>query len=207
MRDILKLALEDDTSGKAGNEIEHVIYARLENMSLLKTASGVERQEQWNICVDKNELNAGSGGVRVRKTVVGDEEPVYVLTTKVRKGDNSKIETSVPTSVDMFESFKFLADDGLIKDRHHFPVQGTTLVWEVDMFLKPDGTYYEWCKIDLEVNSLDDPIPELPIEFAEVIMPKGYGRQDEEKSKALIEKLYDQFFRSPNEYRLRAEQK
>lgn len=204
MRKILRtaraLAMEEEANGKVVHEKEHVIYAKLSNVDLLQAASGKVRQEQWGIYIDKTDDNAGQGSVRVRLVQEEGKPDQYVLTTKVKKDDSTKLEVTVPTTQDNFLQFKFLSNDGLRKDRYHFPIQGTDLVWEIDMFLKEDGTYHEWCKIDLEVDDLEAPIPELPIEFDEVILPKGYGRKDEATAETLIETLYDQCFKTKNTF-------
>lgn len=198
------VAVEEASDGKAIREIEHTIYARLTDQSQLKKASSMEKHEQWEIKISKSDLNAGKGGIRVRKTEVGDGAPEYVLTTKVVANDaGDKIELPIPTNEDNFQQIKFLAERGMIKHRYHFPVVGTELVWEVDMFPKQDGEgYHEWCKIDLEVNDRETPIPELPLNFEEVIMPKGYGRQDDAVAEEQITKIYDQCFLARNPFLL-----
>lgn len=195
-------ALEEVADGKAIREIEHTIYARIVDFGQLQKAASMEKHEQWEIKVPKTDLNAGRGGIRVRKTEIEGGEPVYVLTTKITANESGdKIELPIPTNEDNFHQIKFLSERGMIKHRYHFPIVGTELVWEVDMFPKQDGEgYHEWCKIDLEVQDRDAPIPELPLNFEEVIMPKGYGREDEEASEAKVTALYDQCFLARNPF-------
>lgn len=198
------VSMEDATDGQAQHEIEHVLFGRLEDFSQLEAAASKVEQEQWNICVEQTDANAGSGGVRVRKTVIEGSDPLYELTTKIRvEGDSDQaakaaIETTVPTTKDQFESFRFLCDDGLIKDRYRFPIIGTEMVWEVDCFKKDDGGYQEWVKIDLEVPSADTAIPDLPLKFAEVIFPEGYGREGDQSAK--LDEIWQSFY-TPNPYR------
>lgn len=201
------VATEEASDGKAIREIEHTIYARLSDQSQLKKATSMEKHEQWEIKISKSELNAGKGGIRVRKTEVEGGTPEYVLTTKVvANAAGDKIELPIPTNEDNFQQIKFLSERGMIKHRYHFPVVGTDLVWEVDMFPKQDGEgYHDWCKIDLEVQDRETPIPELPLNFEEVIMPKGYGRQDDAVAEEQITKLYDQCFLARNPF-LQAQQ-
>ena len=88
----------------------------------------------------------------------------------------------------------------MIKDRYTFLVPGTDLKWEVDCFKQPDGKYYPWVKIDLEVTNRNDPLPQLPMHFRDVIMPKGFGRADEAESEAKIKELYERYFLTPNTF-------
>lgn len=175
---LLRIALEEASDGKMFKEIEHVFYGRLIDIEELKKAASVESQEQWEIRIPKTEENANSGSIRIRKTTVGDAEPEYILTTKVSAGGGDKIEVPIPTTADNFEQFKILSFAGMRKDRYHFPVEGTDLVWEVDMFLKPEGGYHEWVKIDLEVSDRGAAIPSLPIELKDVIT-SDYGMRTE----------------------------
>lgn len=192
-----RTALEEVSDGKAVKEIEHTFYARLVNPDDLLQAAGKEHQEQWEIKIDKSDKNASKGSIRIRKTVKENSEPEYVITTKVPvPGTNDKIETPVPTTEGQFKSFKVMAESGMIKDRFFFPVDGSDLVWEIDMFLKPEGGYFEWCKIDLEVKSREDQIPPLPIEFAGIIMNQTGERTEEEETR--VRALYDTEFLTKN---------
>jgi hypothetical protein len=192
-------ALEEVADGKAFKEVEHTFYARLADMDELLKASHKEYQEQWEIKVGKTAENAAKGSIRIRKTVKdGASEAEYVLTSKVQlNGAGDKIEVPVPTTVAMFESFKYLSDKGMIKDRYFFPVDGSDLVWEVDMFHKPEGGYYDWCKIDLEVKNRQDAVPPLPIEFRDIITNGNGQRTPEEEAR--VTALYSQEFLTKNQ--------
>lgn len=201
----LRPALEA-ADGRAVNEIEHVIYARIVDMDQLKKAASIEHQEQWEIKIPKTDGNAGSGSIRVRKTWVEGSDPTYEIVTKVKKNaDGDKIEVSLPGNENVFLQFKFLSESGMIKDRHRFPVEGTDLVWEVDMFKKADGTYHNWCKIDLEVPSRNDQLPELPMQFATIIMPEGMGEDDKIDREKTITNLYRECFLTTNTFLSRNE--
>jgi len=117
-------------------------------------------------------------------------------------GSNSKKkEIPIPASEDWFIGFQFLADQGMIKDRYHFPIVGTDLVWEVDCFPKEGGGYHEWVKIDLEVSDLSAPLPEFPIQFEDIILPVGVGKLSKEEHDEQVSKLYDECFISPNPFK------
>lgn len=206
MRGMLRraLALEEASDGKAFREIEHTFYARLSNVGDLAKAASQEHQEQWELRFPKTTQNGGSGSVRIRKTIVGQGVPEYVLTTKtLASHDGDKIEVPVPTTEPMFRQFKLMSEKGMVKDRYHFPIEGTELVWEVDMFLMPGGQvgvgpYHEWCKIDLEVKSREATIPPFPLDTEELITAPFGKRTEEEEAK--ITALYESGFTMKNVY-------
>jgi len=72
------------------------------------------------------------------------------------------------------------------------------LVWELDLFLKPDGTYYDWIKMDLEVGEGNEnaPLPPFPIELSDIISAPYGSRTPEEE--AIVSKLYDTIFATRN---------
>lgn len=199
----LRVALEDNSDGQAHREIEHTFFARLENKDLLKEAKGMEHQEQWEIRIEKTDKNAVTGKFRVRKTVKDGADPEYVLTCKTAGKDEGSIEVGVPVSEQMFTQFKMMAEGGMVKDRYFFPVEGSDLVWEVDMFLRKgsqpgSGEYEDWCKIDLEVPSLDMALPPLPQGFSEVIT-NPYGKRTEAEDAKVLSLFHNEFL-TPNPY-------
>lgn len=200
----LNVALEDDHSGKPVKEIELVFYAKVLDKLELQNATRSEHQEQWELKIPKEENNAGNGQIRIRKTEKKGEQPEFVLTTKVQVNDlGDRIESGVPTTITMFKQFKALCSVGMRKDRYFFPDAETGLVWEVDMFLVP-GTkpgefrYHDWCKIDLELQDHDTPIPPFPIKLGEVITAQHGKRTSEEET--IVRNLYGNVFKTPNEY-------
>lgn len=191
--------MEEDTSGKAQKEIEHIVYGRLTDFAQLSNAASRESQEQWQVKMVKSDKNAGEGAIRVRKSQIDGADPNYYLTLKTR-AKVGNLESTLSCGEDMFTMMKFLADFGMVKDRYRFPVPNTELVWEVDVFKKPDGTYHDWVKIDLEVEDLSAPLPELPLKFADVIMPADLEGQDKEKHNATLDVLYNSVFKTPNSF-------
>jgi hypothetical protein len=198
------LAMEEIANGQPVKEIEHTIYAKVVSPSELERAASKENQEQWEIRVPKTDGNAGDGSMRVRKTWQDgkEEEATYVRTSKVKMNDQGdKIELPMPSNKDEFTVFKFLGSNGMRKVRFVFPIIGTNLKWEIDMFPKPDGEgFHEWCKIDLEVKDRNQPIPEFPIALTDVILPEGYGRPTGGNEEGQVRALYDQFFMMKNEF-------
>jgi hypothetical protein len=187
------ISLEDEADGVKRVEKEREFYVQLSDLEQLKKATSKESQEQWTIKLEKTDDNAGSGNFRVRKV---DTEGVikYIFTTKTVQGQGLRDECSVEVSEQMFNMFKVLAETGMIKDRYSFPVEGTDLVYEVDMFLKPDGSYHPWAKIDLE-NPPEQP-PPLPVVVDAFIDGKT---QDAEQRKQITQ-LYEDMFLTPNHF-------
>jgi CYTH domain-containing protein len=202
MSNLLRLALEEASDGKANKEIERVFYAKLSDFEQLKKADSYEDQEQWEVPVARTEKNGGEGRIRIRKTTFQDGRVEYVLTTKLkmkgsRPGAQAAVEVSIPTTEANFAQFKILAENGMIKRRYHFPAGG--LVWEIDVFPGCDKgkTQCDWVKIDLEMPSTSTAIPELPIQYDELI---DGATQLSEKQQETLDWLYDNEFKSTNGY-------
>lgn len=201
----LVVAMEQDVQdGKTFREHEHEFYVEIDDFEQLKNAASVDLQEQWNIRIDKTEGNAAKGALRIRQIYQGDldlgpnqkpqGEAQYVLTTKVNQGIGKRLEVPVPTTEDAFNLFAMLSDSGMIKHRYHFPVDD--LVFEVDMFLNPEGGYYPVAKIDLEVKNMSGEIPELPIKVKSCI--KGDTQDKAERDQ--ITAWFDQYFITKNKF-------
>lgn len=183
---------EENTSGKKGKENEREFYVQISNFEQLKKAASVEKQEQWSFKIPKTDDNAGGGAIRARK-IESNGVVKYVFTIKVILDQGLRDDCSVETTEDMFELFKVLCEKGMIKDRYNFPVEGTDLVYEVDLFRMPDGSYAPWAKIDLE-NPPEQP-PPLPITVDAFID----GKTKDPEQKKQITKLYEQYFLTNNQ--------
>ena len=197
-----KPSLEDDASGQMKKEVEHVFYARLSDFTQLARAAGREMQRQWEIKIPLSEKNGAQGGQRIRHSVYLNErrEAEYTDTTKVRLNQNGDaIECGIPSTDERFALFMLLAESGMNKIRYSFPDADSGLTWEVDMFLRPDGGFYDWCKVDLEVPSRETPIPAFPLQFEELIKGTHGERTDSEKAK--VSELYENCFLTKNYFR------
>ena len=209
----LLVALEEQATGKASFEREYVFYAKLTDPSILEKASHVESQEQWSMNVEKTDKNYCSGRIRIRKT--DDNGKIsYVQTIKTpikpMQADTEASDTTVPdasqnmlevaidASEDAFKQFKLIADQGMIKTRYSFPIEGTELKFEVDVFHLPNGEKSQWVKIDLEVDQPLESIPSLPEGFSDAIMNQKDDQTDEERQ--LIRSLYETVFLTKNEH-------
>lgn len=190
----------EDVSGRTSAEIERVVYVRVKNFDFLDKASGASRQEQWSVKVAKTDENAGSGSIRVRK-VTNLREPgaavMYVLTSKLDVGQlGSAAETSESSTVDQFNVFKYLANKGMLKDRYVYDIPGTDHKWEVDCFPKPGEMYHDWVKIDLENWPRGEQLPQLPMEFLE--MMEGTKGEMSPEAQDKVSRMYQDIFLLPN---------
>lgn len=207
------IAMESDVeNGKLFRERERVIYARLSDLNQLNDAISADSQEQWQIKIPKTENNSAKGSIRVRRVLplvkdgeqfkaqllpktMGTPDPFqYVLTVKAERQADDRLEVPIPATSAMFNLFKSLAENGMIKHRYHFPIDDTGLVFEVDVFMKEDGTYHEWVKIDLELKDISVDIPLLPFKVEEVI----YDNTQDDKEKKRIRELYETIFLKKN---------
>lgn len=198
------------------HEDELVMYGKITDFEGLKQAKKKESHEQW-------EIKTKHGRVRVRKTTKDGLDPVFDLTFKT-KSVNAGIEGNMEQTIDidetMFNSFKQLAEGGMVKDRYCFEVQSievknasgvrdievSDMFYEVDVYFNEDGSYNENVKIDLEVNPLLDQInanhkdlgdfninvkvSHLPMKVVDVILSRGASESDQK----IISNLYDTVF-------------
>lgn len=208
----LLVAMEEQATGKANFETEYVFYAKLADKGILEKAAHVETQEQWSLKIAKTDTNYASGTIRIRRTddngkisyVQTIKTPVKPLERDTEKSDavvadasQNMLEVAIDASEDAFNQFKMIADQGMKKTRYTFPIEGTELKFEVDVF---DGQDSEtpWVKIDLEVDKPLESVPALPEGFSDVIVNQKNEQTDEEKE--LIWNLYENVFLVKNEY-------
>jgi CYTH domain-containing protein len=178
------LGLEDMENGQISREKEYVWYGRLTDSEQLKKAAGQEKQRQ-------SSLKGKGGTIRVRETI-GLGQVRYTLTAKAYSGRGDAKEVSAPVSKDMHEVFKMLSGESMDKIRYTFPIEGTELKWEVDVFIDAQGNPKEWVKIDLEVPDETSEWPPLPVTLADMI----FGGNDEytPEQKAKLDELYATVF-------------
>lgn len=180
----MRIALEDLENGEVSREKEYVWYGRLANPEELKKAIGHETQKQSSV-------KAKGGTIRVRETVAMGQLR-FTLTGKAYVGRGDAKEVSMPASEDMYEVFKAIAGESMDKIRYTYPIEGTDLKWEVDVFIDLHGNPKEWVKIDLEVPEETSEWPPLPITLSDMI----FGGNDEytPEQRAKLDELYANVF-------------
>lgn len=186
----MRLSME----GVGNKEVEIEIYGRVPDMAALKaSAASQERQEQWGVYIPKTDRNNATGNIRVRYT----EGKGYVLTSKVKEADGSdEVELEVPEA--LMKHLRAFAESGLIKTRYFFPIDGTDLIYEVDVFENHNGES-QWVKVDLESPGgipLDN-LPEFPFDLEDVrIIRPGFKSEED---LAFVRKLFDEEFNTSSQ--------
>ena len=203
-KNLMQLALESGVQdGEKKPEIEYVVFARLIDRAVLAADPHPELQEQWQIPIGEKAGQPPDLTLRIRKSGQrGIRSPsTYVQTIKtpprsVEGGPVMRHEIETPSSFEAFGALRACSKSGMVKERYRFPIPGTELVWEMDVFPKDDGTYSEWVKIDLEVKAPLSSLPPLPPGLADAITNQWDDRTDEEKM--IIDNLFKtEFRRSP----------
>ncbi len=158
------VSMESLIEGIAEREIEYCLYVRLDDIEeLKKKAVKSERHEQWSIPTGKPDCDT-----RERIRLIDGIRPTQAVKTK----DKSKVgveEVEDDITMDMFIAKRRMAVDGYFKTRYFLPTSIRGLIWEVDVFYTNGGDLSPWVKVDLEVKSLNDPIPLFPLAHNRVI--------------------------------------
>lgn len=147
-------------------EKEIVIYAKIGNMAGLEEATRNEKQYQIERMLDTGITS------RVRKTTKEDEE-TYEFTIKHKNVDDnvqSSNEYTIAADESFMKGYEKIADRYMDKVRYVYSSSNIILNtningedvsinipnidYEVDTYIKKDGTYSEWCKIDIEVDKI-----------------------------------------------------
>lgn len=171
------IALESNET-KENKESEVVIYARIGDFRGLEQAGVKVRHHQI-----ESEFSNGQR-CRVRKIEDGNQT-IYEYTYKLKVNTNADMsinkEFTVQVDKEFFDNFKYVGTKQIIKDRYIFPSENVELtyiegenkkvisipsiIYEVDVYEKEDGSFSKYCKIDVEVDSiinfLDKEYPEL----------------------------------------------
>lgn len=158
------VSLESLMSGNVEREIEFTMYVQLEDLEeLKKRAIRTERHEQWSMPLEK-----GSVDGKMRLRLIDNTRPT--MCTKIKRANMiGSDEVEMDISMDMFNSLREMAVDGYIKTRYTIASNIRELLWEVDVFLSNGGAAHPWVKVDLEVKSMNDPIPMFPLAHSRVI--------------------------------------
>lgn len=151
-------SLEGLIDGSLHQEIEFCIYAEIKDLDELKSrAIDTERHEQWRMPLVQSKVD---GKMRLR--LIDDARAT--MATKIKRENMpgcEEVESDI--SMDQFRHLKQMAVDGYIKYRYTVPSNIQGLNWEVDVFYSNGGSMHPWVKIDLEVKSMNDPIPAFPV--------------------------------------------
>jgi len=154
------------------NEEEFCFYVEVSDDTIEKMTADAASQtyfEQYELPVWAADLKSVEGRIRARKCVPDNALPTFVLTMKGRSatldnGATTRPEAmDLPLDADQFQVFCKLAASFTKKRRLKVPVAGTPtdapLFWEIDVYLRADGTTSKWVKVDLEHSPSLPPFP------------------------------------------------
>lgn len=175
---------------KTLEEIEYIFFLKVKDLNEIRQkAKSWETQEQWSILFPKFGMESI---VRVRRTVKDSVEK-FVLTSKIAIDSvKGKWELEEEVERSHFDVIKERAESGMIKERYFFPIEGTDLVWEFDVFKDSNGKDIEWVKVDLEVPAPLDRIPPFPVAFTDSVLKQPKQRSDEEAS--FVSRLFKEHY-------------
>lgn len=169
--------------GERHIEREYTAYAEVADFEWTNDAKHRELHEQWKI-------NYAEGSkVTGRLRLINNRRYTEAVKQPLR-GEEGYYECEQDISPDMFEMKKLACTDGYLKERFEFPIEGTDLKWEVDVFKSRSGGRSKWIKIDLEYHSKNDPIPDFPIDIVghPIIMERVMPADVED----FVNKLWDE---------------
>lgn len=167
------LSLESVINGKLQRELEYTLYAKLKDMSQLERAFEKEEHEQWSLPLDTDKP------VKLRLRLINGRR--YTMAAKLKTpGVLGCDEVEDDISPDTFKVLRIGATAGYKKTRYNFKIPNSELKWEIDVFLDQNGSPHPWVKIDLEVNTPDDEVPDLPVDIESLIVDNGPKQTMEE---------------------------
>lgn len=150
------IGIESIITGKLQEEIELTIYAEMTDLNDLSKAVSKEMHEQYDTPLQTE--------TDVRMRIRGVNGKRWIQTIKVPHKDkpgNWEVEHDI--SEDAFKLLRAATPkEGYVKERYFFPVVGTDLVYEVDVYRNNGGIQHAWVKIDLEFKDMSVEIPPLP---------------------------------------------
>ena len=152
----------------SNSETEIVIYGHIVDFTGLDTAKAIEEHYQAEV------YGTPTGKIRVRKTI-NSSITTYEQTIKEKQpiqsdGDIAvSIEFNRVIDPDFFDAFYRIATRRVHKKRYTFEIENVvlkvddpniasievpSLIYEVDIFMKADGSLVPWCKIDIEIDKV-----------------------------------------------------
>lgn len=156
-----------------GVEVELCFYGEITNPKGLAEATSTELQEQYEFRLPPTEDGKKRGRQRVRKTTI-DNQARYVQTLKVpMPEEEGKIQGETEYDTEIGEDFwkawrQTYCCPGVMKQRYVFLSQKVELQYkgqtfelpevkfEIDVFINKEGQRSKWCKIDIEIQHLQE---------------------------------------------------
>lgn len=187
------LSMEDAMAGISQQELEHAFYVKIDNFDLLSNATEKQRIEQASFYTE----NKGKGSLMMRSRKInymasadkqGLEEIIFCTKTPNTgtAGAAQMMEVELPGSKEQHALYMQFGS-AIFKDRYRFAVVGTTLFWDVDVFLNKDGSYSNWARLEVEVKDLNAPVPEFPFAVQDSFSADDNERRDALRKAGLVQ--------------------
>lgn len=177
------ISVENLDQGKLEKEMELTLYVHMNDLQDLSRAVSKEIHEQYGVPLETE--------TKVKQRIRAINNKRWLLAVKsplVGKPGNYECELDI--SNDMFKLLRSATpEDGYVKERYFFPITGTELVWEVDVFRNNGGTQHEWVKVDLEFTDTTMEVPPLPFKTKAIIFSDKADLTNAEKD--WIDQLWD----------------
>lgn len=178
--DLSRLKMEA-IDGEKHIEREYTAYARVKDFSWIDDAPEHEHHLQWKI--DYGEDSKLKGRLRL---INGRRYTETVKEDLISEEGSYECEYDIPR--DAFEMKRKHCKEGYSKDRYNFPISGTNLKWEIDVFKSKSGGRSDWIKIDLEYNSKSDIDFALPIEVTDLFL---VGKDSPQEAHDMAKQLWE----------------
>lgn len=178
------VSIEGQVDGKARKELEYTFYGKVADLSQLGRAIHKEVHEQWSLKLDTDKE------ARVRIRAINNMR--WIMTTKYKyEGVLGWEEVECDISKDMFEHLKKVSERGYFKTRYNFRVEGSDLLWELDVFKDINGQDHPWVKLDLEVSEeIKGKFPKLPVDFVKGEFIAHQNKEQTEQESGFIKNLW-----------------
>lgn len=194
----LTVSLEAAANGETVKEREYEIYGTIEDIEAMSGAASSEFQEQWGLVCNEGAEAGIFGNIRVRKTVVGENQVSFTQTIKVKEEDGND-ENEIEIGGATFDLFKKLVPNGLLKTRYFFPMEDSDLTLEVDVFQDLQGVQCLDIKIDLEVpEGMTVEQITLPFKMTDIRVIKPGKKSPEDCD--FVRQLFSKKYESANPY-------
>lgn len=194
----LTVSLEAAANGETVKEREYEIYGTIEDIGAMSGAASSEFQEQWGLVCNEGAEAGIFGNIRVRKTVVGENQVSFTQTIKVKEEDGND-ENEIEIGGATFDLFKKLVPNGLLKTRYFFPMEDSDLTLEVDVFQDLQGVQCLDIKIDLEVpEGMTVEQITLPFKMTDIRVIKPGKKSPEDCD--FVRQLFSKKYESANPY-------
>lgn len=188
-------------SGETQQERELVFFGKLAEDGverLRQIASKIEHMVQHQWLFDNTAVGGVKGQVRARAIQIDNEEPKYIMTTKVYRGPGDATESEIEIPVEMFDAIERMAPEGQAKTR--YTVESPDgLAWEVDVIYTRDHQVVEWAKIDIEIPaeaslSENPSVPETLNGVFVQMIDRPYAERTDEENAILDDLFKNKFF-------------